>query len=90
VGQSFVIGLQSSGKIPLGNSGLIGFGRPAIPSVRNEARVPGNHCARVRVVCRIGWPKRISRPNCTLSFIIFLSAFNRRWLAVFFTISRLP
>ncbi len=35
-----------------------------------------------RVMCRIGWSKRVSRPNCTLSFIIFLSVFIRRRLAV--------
>jgi hypothetical protein len=62
---------------------LIGYGRPAIANVRNEARMPGNHRARVRVMCRIGWPKRISQPNCTLSFIIFLSIFNHRRRAAF-------
>jgi hypothetical protein len=38
------------------NSDWIGYGRPAIANVRNEARMPGNHRARVRVMRRIGWP----------------------------------
>jgi hypothetical protein len=32
---------------------------------------------------RIGGSKRVSQPNCILSFIIFLSVFNRRRLAGF-------
>ena len=63
---------------------MIGFGRPAIANARNETRMPGDHCARVRVVCRIGWSKRVSRLKCTLSVIIFISVFNRRRQAAFY------
>jgi len=44
----------------------------------------------VLVLHRMDWPKRISQSNCTLSFIIFLSVFNRCRLAGFFIISRWP
>jgi len=52
---------------------LIGFGRPAIANARNKILMFGDHCTWVRVMHRMGWSKRISRSNCTLSFIIFLS-----------------
>jgi hypothetical protein len=51
---------------------LIGFDRPPIANVRGNTRMPGDHCARVRVMRRIGWSKRVSRPNCTLSFVVFV------------------
>ena len=63
---------------------MIGFGRPAIANVRDETRMPGDRCARVRVMRRIGWSKGVSEPNCILSFIIFLSVFNHRRRAVFY------
>jgi hypothetical protein len=63
---------------------LIGFDRPAIANARNETRMPGDHCTRVRVMLRIGWSKWISEPNCILSFIIFLSVINHRRRAAFY------
>jgi len=33
-------------KIPQVNSGLIGFGRPVMVTVRAETRVPGERCTR--------------------------------------------
>ncbi len=63
------------------DSGLIGFDRSAVPNARNEARMPGDHCTRDRAIRQMGWSKRVSQPNCIISFIIFLSLFDRRWLA---------
>jgi hypothetical protein len=62
---------------------LIGFGHPAISNSHNKPWKPGDHCARVRFMRRIGWAKRVSEPNCTLSFVIFVSDVNRRRRAAF-------
>jgi hypothetical protein len=56
---------------------LIGFGSSAIANVRNESRIIGNNRNQVRIICRLGTAKRVSSPNCTLSFIAFLSVCSR-------------
>jgi hypothetical protein len=45
-------------------------------NARDKTWILGDHCARVRVMRRIGWLKRVSPPNCTLSFIIFVFVYT--------------
>ena len=50
------------------DSGLIGFDRSVVPNVRNEARIPGDHCTRDRAIRQMGWSKRVSRPKLDFEF----------------------
>jgi len=62
----------------------MGFGHPAISISHNKTRKPGDHCARIRGMRRIGWSKRVSAPNCTLSVIIFIFVIKHHRRAAFY------
>jgi hypothetical protein len=57
---------------------LIGFSRPAMATVRDETRMPGDRCIRGSGYAPDRLVKAGFRAKLYVEFHIFLSVFNRR------------